>query len=294
MKKIGIIGYNDGNGHPYSFSAIINGYDKDYMSHCPYKTIYNYLQKRNENEFGIGNLRVTHVWTPSEKVSIDISKCTYIDNIVDKYEDMAGQVDAVIIARDDVESHFKIASFFLERGTPVFIDKPLCISFTELDYYKPFLENGLLMSCSGLRYKDEIVTSFDGELDKNDIIYANAFTLLDWNKYGIHVLEGVTPLLGSDIVNVENLNGKNHYIVKVTYSSGKYLLIQLHTDVSIGLKSYIYTSNQEFKVVFDDNFSCFKRMLEGFNTMLITGKSPIPSYETVSIIKSLIRGRNEK
>jgi len=26
--KIGMIGYNDGNGHPYSYSAIFNGYNK--------------------------------------------------------------------------------------------------------------------------------------------------------------------------------------------------------------------------------------------------------------------------
>lgn len=29
MKKIGILGVSEGNGHPYSFSAIINGYDDE-------------------------------------------------------------------------------------------------------------------------------------------------------------------------------------------------------------------------------------------------------------------------
>ena len=32
MIKIGIIGTSEGNGHPYSFSAIINGYDDKNMS----------------------------------------------------------------------------------------------------------------------------------------------------------------------------------------------------------------------------------------------------------------------
>ena len=28
MIKIGIIGYSEGNGHPYSYSSIFNGFDK--------------------------------------------------------------------------------------------------------------------------------------------------------------------------------------------------------------------------------------------------------------------------
>ncbi len=31
VMNLGIIGYNKNNGHPYSFSAIINGYDKNYL-----------------------------------------------------------------------------------------------------------------------------------------------------------------------------------------------------------------------------------------------------------------------
>ena len=29
--KIGILGYTEGNGHPYSWSAMFNGYDKEIM-----------------------------------------------------------------------------------------------------------------------------------------------------------------------------------------------------------------------------------------------------------------------
>ena len=43
---LGLIGASKGNGHPYSWSAIINGYDKKKMKHCEYKVIPNYLKKK--------------------------------------------------------------------------------------------------------------------------------------------------------------------------------------------------------------------------------------------------------
>ena len=40
----GIIGLSEGNGHPFSFSAIINGYDKIELKKSGWKVIYDYLQ----------------------------------------------------------------------------------------------------------------------------------------------------------------------------------------------------------------------------------------------------------
>lgn len=49
MIKVGIIGlHNKDNGHPFSFSAIINGYDKKNFKSSPYKVILDYLEKRKK------------------------------------------------------------------------------------------------------------------------------------------------------------------------------------------------------------------------------------------------------
>ena len=37
--KLAMLGMVDGNGHPYSWSAIFNGYDPEEMAECPYATI---------------------------------------------------------------------------------------------------------------------------------------------------------------------------------------------------------------------------------------------------------------
>ena len=145
MIKIGLIGYNEGNGHPYSFSAIINGYDREFMSQCPYRVIYKYLSSRPSDELGLEEMQVTHIWCPDIQVAKDIARCSKIDHVVENYEDMLGVVDAVIIARDDVGSHYEIARFFLDNEKYVMVDKPLTIDEDQLRYYIPFLERGKLL-----------------------------------------------------------------------------------------------------------------------------------------------------
>ena len=39
MLKLGVTGLSSGNGHPYSWAAIINGYDKSEMAKCPFPVI---------------------------------------------------------------------------------------------------------------------------------------------------------------------------------------------------------------------------------------------------------------
>ena len=48
MIKLGIIGFSKNNGHPYSFSAIVNGFNEVYFKKVGYPQILNYLKKKKE------------------------------------------------------------------------------------------------------------------------------------------------------------------------------------------------------------------------------------------------------
>ena len=41
--RIGILGMTEGNGHPYSWSAMFNGYDPEEMETCGFPVIPRYL-----------------------------------------------------------------------------------------------------------------------------------------------------------------------------------------------------------------------------------------------------------
>ena len=291
MIRIGLIGYNEGNGHPYSFSAIINGYRSKEMSKCPYKVIYDYLEARPKSEVDIADMCVTHVWCPDRQVAEDIARCSKIETVVDRYEDMSSAVDAVIIARDDVDAHYPIASYFLDKGKYVMVDKPLTVDLKQLEYYKPFMESGKLLSGSGLRYKSEMRTSFYGRLKKDDVLFVNAYSVLDWKKYAIHVLEAVTPIMGADIVRVIPMHSGENLCAKIEYKGGKYLVIQINKRVSFGINATFFARDgKEYRVDFDDNFGCFKYMILEFKKMIETGKPVIPPYETIAILNAIMAG----
>ena len=123
--KLGIIGLSEGNGHPYSWSAIFNGYDSKYMKDCPYPVIPEYLSKQNFPKDQIKNAQVTHIWTQDPKISEHIEKDSKIPFIVNNYLDLIDKVDAVLLARDDPENHYKMSKPFIENGIDRAVSDPL-------------------------------------------------------------------------------------------------------------------------------------------------------------------------
>ena len=62
--KLAMLGMTEGNGHPYSWSIIINGkYNAKALAECPYAAIIDYISKQPQNTLGIEGVEVTHVWT---------------------------------------------------------------------------------------------------------------------------------------------------------------------------------------------------------------------------------------
>ena len=115
--KLGIVGINEGNGHPFSFSAIINGYDNEGMKDSGWDVIYDYLELRNASEFGFDGVEVTHAWTQDPLQTKKLAKAARIPNPVADIHDMMDEVDGVIIARDDYETHYPLAKTFLRKAS---------------------------------------------------------------------------------------------------------------------------------------------------------------------------------
>lgn len=124
--KIGAIGIGEGNGHPFSFSSIINGFNSIEMKKSGWENIYDYLTERGESEFGFDKIKIVHVWTQNKDETIQIVKATKTENTVDRLGDMIPEVNGVIVARDDYKNHFKIASKFLEKNKYVISISNIC------------------------------------------------------------------------------------------------------------------------------------------------------------------------
>ncbi len=61
--RLAMLGMVDGNGHPYSWSAIINGaYDAQAMADCGFPGHSAVFGRATKENLGIAGAKVTHVW----------------------------------------------------------------------------------------------------------------------------------------------------------------------------------------------------------------------------------------
>ena len=155
--KLGMIGISEGNGHPYSWASIFNGYNPKLMEECGFPLIPRYLEKQKFPKDKISNAEVTHIWTQNIEISKKIAKTTNIKNILNDPRQFIGAVDAVLLARDDAEQSRTLAYPLIKAGLPVYIDKPLALS---LDIAKELISmqkyEGQIFSCSALLYDSSL------------------------------------------------------------------------------------------------------------------------------------------
>jgi predicted dehydrogenase len=293
--KLGMIGVSPGNGHPYSFSAIFNGYDEDRMKKCPYPVIYEYLSKQDKKTLCIPGAKITHIWAQDKEEARNIAETVFIEHVVDDYYDLIGEVDAVILARDDAECHLEIATPFLEKGIPIYIDKPLADNMQDTRRFVDLAgDNRLLMSCSATRYSREIEEAREKIGNLGDILTVYAISKKDWLKYGIHLLEAICSILGTNVKSVQNVGQEGEDVVHILYRNGTHVVLQVFQEISPLFQMTLHGSKGHHVITFNDWFYMFRNMLCEFIEMLRTGKRPIPLEETLEIIKILVAGQRSR
>ena len=292
MIKIGMIGLSDGNGHPYSFSAIINGFDDSYMSQSGWTNIHMYLKERDISDFGIFDAKVTHIWTQDIEESKKIAQASKIDNIVEDYKEMVNSIDAVIIARDDYRSHKEIAQPFLEAGKYVFVDKPLSLNIDDLKYFHPFLESGQLISCSGIKYAPELDRLRRDISEFGTIKLIRGTTVKSWEKYAIHMLDGIFSVIPFNVKSVQ-YNNSNHESFTLHNFDGSIIQIDALGSAELTLRIEFFSDSKYYKADTLNSFDAFRRTLWNFVDM-IKNKKTTNSLLTLDLMKVLIAGNLAK
>ena len=290
MLKLGITGMSPGNGHPYSWSAIINGdYNEKAMADCGYGVIPVYLGA-NRDTLGIDGAKVTHVWTQDREISESVAKSAMIGNIVDNAEDMIGQVDAVILARDDPENHVAMAKPFLDANVPLFIDKPLAITTGDLEFFARQNAAGkFIMSCSSMRYASETRAAKTEFESLGKIELATAVGKKDWIKYGVHILEGLFALFDDpQAVTVKHISKSKKDIVYVEFETGLVATVHLFYDITPTFQISIFGQTGWRLIELKNSYAMFRDNLIEFIRSVGEGRSRLPFEKTENIIRTLI------
>jgi hypothetical protein len=290
--RLAMLGMVDGNGHPYSWSAIFNGYDPAEMAKCPFPVIPAYLSKQPPSAFGIDGARVTHIWTDDPKDAARVARTSLIPEVLERPEGAIGLVDAVVIPTDKGPEHVRRARPFVEAGLPVFIDKPLADNAEDLKTFMVWQAEGkAILSGSCLRYAREFEPYHGSTQGLGQLRLVTIMTPKSWERYGIHALEGIYPIFGPGFLSAANTGTVERNIVHFKHVGGADAVVAAIADMTgaFGVLG-LYGTAGHARAAFTDTFYAFKKQLEGFIKYLRTGVPPFPFTETIELIKMVIAG----
>ena len=293
--KLAILGCTSGNGHPYSWSAMFNGYDRELMTReCPFAGIPAYLNKEPTDTLTIPGAKVTHICCTGDGgfTADHVAKCSRIPNVVAEPTDVIGKVDAVIIATDIGAEHVERARPFVEAGLPIFVDKPMTDNAPDLRVFQDWVAAGRpIMSSSCMRYAKEFLPYRLSTHELGALRLVSITTPKSWERYGIHALEGIYPILGPGFLSVRNTGTAERNIVHLKHKCGADVMVAAIADMygAFGCLQLCGTAGHA-QTAFSDSFFSFKAQLGAFVDYLRTGVRPFPFTETVELMKLVIAG----
>ncbi len=237
MLNFGIIGLNEGNGHPYSYSAVFNGYNESALKEeCTFEIIKEYLIEHHSNQKFIPNAAISHIWTQDRKLSESVARIANISTVVDDPEDMIGEVDAIIFARDDIWNHWEMAKPFIEAGLPIYMDKVMAHNSDDLDKF--IAATGAdypIMTASSFRFSPEVEKARK-ELDLSKVKTIHAMSPCIWVRYAAHLLDPICSLFGYDIKTVNNLGTEKASTVFIEYNDDLTVTAQVIDGIALPLE----------------------------------------------------------
>jgi len=292
-----MLGMIPGNGHPWSWSAIVNGYDPEVMAaRCTYPGIIDYLGKQRLEDVNVPGARVTHLWTDDGSEAPPIAQADFIDHVVERPEDVIGEVDAVIISTDDGSDHVRRARPFVEAGLPVFVDKPLADNLEDLAWFLAARCRGSrILSSSALRYSAEI-QDFRGRIDSLGAVrWVSSFTAKTWERYGIHALEAAYAITGPGYSWVQTAALEHGDVVTAGHENGLSVTLPAIHDAfgSFGAIQICGTNGHE-SLRFHDTYFAFRAQLVAVIDSLRKGRDAHPFSETIEQMLVIIAGRKSR
>ena len=237
----------------------------------------------------LAGARITKIWDANKKAAQELADSRNIETVLDRYEDAAEGVDGVIIADDASEQHQQYAPYFIDKKTPLFVDKPLSRKYAEakriIDRVKK--KGGLFQSGSSLRYSNEaLALKASLKDDVGEPLLAAAFGPSELIFYGVHTLELLLGVVDGRIATVRHLGTEKLDLVHLRFESGLIATLMCGEGTARGSWRLIVRGSKG-EAVIETVTDFYANMLQRFVTMLETGKPPLSLDDTLHVIAVL-------
>lgn len=140
-----------------------------------------------------------------------------------------------------------------------------------------------------MRYAKEFMPYRTSIHDLGELRFVSITTPKSWERYGIHALEAIYPILKLGFLSVRNTGTAERNIVHLKHQCGADVVVVASADMfgGFGCLQLCGTAGHA-QVAFGDSFYAFKTQLEAFITYLRTGKYPFPFSETIELMRLII------
>jgi predicted dehydrogenase len=222
--------------------------------------------------------------------------------IVDRADELIGQVDAAMITSADGGVHVEWARPFIAAGLPLFVDKPLASSLADArTLIETAAERGVaLTSASALRYCPELLGVQRRGDELGAVVGVDAYTpgpLHPRNPgllhYGMHGVEMVYALMGTGCRSVRTVFEEGVEVVVGRWREGRLGTVRATRQ---GSYAFGFTCFGERAVVpaLVDGSALYSDMLRVALEMFETGRWPLSAealLEPIAFMEAALRSR---
>ncbi len=122
-----------------------------------------------------------------------------VEKRYDTLEELADNCDIAFLHGCDWDDHLRCALPFIEKGKPVFIDKPIVGNLRDVHRVEELIEKGaVILGASSARYAYEIQEFLSQpEEERGKIVQVFGTAGVDEFNYGVHIAEAIGGLLGN-------------------------------------------------------------------------------------------------
>lgn len=212
-------------------------------------------------------------------------------------EELADFVDVGFIQSCNWDKHVEQARPFIEKGKPVFIDKPIVGNLRDCFELEALVKKGArIYGGSSLRYAEEYRNFISiPETERGQIVSVFTSCGVDDFNYGVHIMEGIHGMLGPGAYSVRFIGGGNRdgiytetYFVQ--WRNGVRVLYQTMTGVWQPFEVSIQTTKGTYHFQIDTT-KIYKAMLDRICDAIETGKELVPISHLIENIKIYLAGK---
>ncbi len=269
-KRVGIIGLD--TSHSVAFTNELNNATPkpDWLG---YRVVAAYPKGSSDIESSVK--RIPGYTDEVKKMGVQI---------VSSVEELLAKVDVVLLETNDGRLHREQALKIFAAGKPVFIDKPLAASLSDIVFLMEAAKKGKvpLFSASSVRYMNGIAG-----IDKAQVVGADTYSPAVLEKthpdlfwYGIHGVEVLFAVMGTSCQSVVRLNTPNTDVVTGIWTDGR---VGTFRGTRTGKHTYGGTVFTNGGTVTLGPYGGYNPLLKEIIQFFETGVSPVDLNETLEI-----------